>query len=136
MTILAQLSDLHLHADGDDRGAAHALRTAVAAVLELRPVPDAVLVSGDLGERGEPAEYALARELLAPLPMPVHVLAGNHDDHEALSEAFGTPAALHGATSASSRSSPATRRCPGGWRAGSTSSGSRPSSRRRAAARS
>jgi Icc protein len=92
MTILAQLSDLHLHADADDRGAARALRTAVAAVLDLRPAPDAVLVSGDLGERGEPAEYALARELLAPLPMPVHVLAGNHDEHEALSEAFGTPA--------------------------------------------
>ena len=91
MTILAQLSDLHLQAGDDDRGAARALRTAVAAVLDLRPAPDAVLVSGDLGERGEPAEYALARELLAPLPMPVHVLAGNHDDHEALSEAFGTP---------------------------------------------
>jgi 3',5'-cyclic AMP phosphodiesterase CpdA len=91
VTILAQLSDLHLHAGGEDRGAAQALRTAVAAVLELRPVPDALLVSGDLGERGEPAEYAQARELLAPLPMPVHVLAGNHDDHEALSEAFGTP---------------------------------------------
>ena len=91
MTILAQLSDLHLHADGDDRGAAPALRKAVAALLELRPAPDAVLVSGDLGERGNAAEYALARELLAPLPMPVHVLAGNHDDHEALSEAFGTP---------------------------------------------
>jgi Icc protein len=91
MTILAQLSDLHLHSGGDDRGAARALHTAVAALLELRPVPDAVLVSGDLGERGDAAEYALARELLAPLPMPVHVLAGNHDDHEALSEAFGTP---------------------------------------------
>ena len=52
MTILAQLSDLHLHAGDDDRGAAHALRAAVAAVLDLRPLPDAVLVSGDLGERG------------------------------------------------------------------------------------
>jgi 3',5'-cyclic-AMP phosphodiesterase len=92
MTILAQLSDLHLQLDGDDRGAAQALRNAVAALLELRPVPDAVLVSGDLGDRGSAAEYALARELLAPLPMPVHVLAGNHDDHEALSEAFGSPA--------------------------------------------
>jgi 3',5'-cyclic-AMP phosphodiesterase len=92
MTILAQLSDPHLHATGDDRGAARALRTAVAAVLELRPAPDAVLVSGDLGDLCDAAEYALARELLTPLPMPVHVLAGNHDDHEALSEAFGSPA--------------------------------------------
>ena len=92
MTVLAQISDTHLRADGDDRGAARALRVAVAALLDLRPAPDAVLVSGDLGERGEPAEYALARELLAPLPMPVHVLAGNHDDRAALGEAFATPA--------------------------------------------
>jgi 3',5'-cyclic AMP phosphodiesterase CpdA len=92
MTILAHFSDLHLCVGEDDRGAADALRSAVDAVLDLRPAPDAVLVSGDLGERGDPAEYALARELLAPLPMPVHVLAGNHDDHEALSEVFGAPA--------------------------------------------
>jgi 3',5'-cyclic-AMP phosphodiesterase len=92
VTILAQLSDLHLLVDGDDRGAARALATAVDAVLDLRPAPDAVIVSGDLGERGGPEEYALARELLAPLPMPVHVLAGNHDDREALGAAFGTPA--------------------------------------------
>jgi 3',5'-cyclic-AMP phosphodiesterase len=92
MTSFAQLSDPHLRAGHDDRGAARALEIAVAAVLDLRPHPDAVLVSGDVGEHGDPAEYAMARELLAPLPMPVHVLAGNHDDPELLSEAFGTPA--------------------------------------------
>jgi 3',5'-cyclic-AMP phosphodiesterase len=92
MTVLAQLSDPHLRVGADDRGAARALETAVAAVLGLRPAPDAVLVSGDLGERGEPGEYSRARELLAPLPMPVHVLAGNHDDAEALAAAFGSPA--------------------------------------------
>jgi Icc protein len=91
MTVLAQLSDLHLRVDGDDRGAARALEVAVDALLDLRPAPDAVLVSGDLGERGEVREYMRARELLAPLPMPVHVLAGNHDDGEALAEVFGTP---------------------------------------------
>jgi Icc protein len=91
VTILAQLSDPHLLVDGDDRGAARALTAAVDALLELRPAPDAVLVSGDLGERGGPEEYALARELLAPLPMPVHVIPGNHDGVAALAEAFGTP---------------------------------------------
>lgn len=92
MTVLAQISDLHLCVDGDDRGAARAVEVAVAALLDLRPAPGAVLVSGDLGERGEAGEYTLARELLAPLPMPVHVLAGNHDDRGALAAAFGTPA--------------------------------------------
>ena len=91
MTSLAQLSDPHLRDGDDDRGAARALEIAVAAVLDLHPAPDAVLVSGDVGEQGDRAEYALARELLDPLPMPVHVLAGNHDDPKALSEAFGMP---------------------------------------------
>ena len=135
MTVLAQISDLHLRVDGDDLGAARALEAAVAALLELRPAPDAVLVSGDLGEHGEAREYTRARELLAPLPMPVHMLAGNHDDAEALAEAFGTPL-RYTAASASWRSWPATRRCPAGWRAVSSSTGSRRSSRRRAAARS
>jgi 3',5'-cyclic AMP phosphodiesterase CpdA len=89
MTVLAQLSDPHLQAGGDDRGAARALEAAVEAVLALRSAPDAVLVSGDLADAGTPAEYARARELLAPLPMPVHVLPGNHDDAAALAEAFG-----------------------------------------------
>jgi 3',5'-cyclic-AMP phosphodiesterase len=86
--MLAQLSDPHVQ---DDDSAA-ALAAAVRSVLDVRPLPDAVLVSGDLAEHGTAAEYERVRELLAPLPMPVHVLAGNHDDHEALSEAFGTPA--------------------------------------------
>ena len=51
-----------------------------------------MLVSGDLTEHGRPEEYALVRERLAPLPMPVHVIGGNHDDRAALGEAFGTPA--------------------------------------------
>jgi 3',5'-cyclic AMP phosphodiesterase CpdA len=92
MSVLVQLSDPHLQADGDDRGAARALEAAVAEVLALRPAPDAALVSGDLGDAGSPDEYARARELLAPLPMPVHVLPGNHDDPEALAAAFGARA--------------------------------------------
>jgi Icc protein len=89
VTVLAQLSDPHLRVGGDDRGPARALAAAVEAVLALRRAPDAVLVSGDIGDAGSPAEYARARELLAPLPMPVHALPGNHDDRDALAEAFG-----------------------------------------------
>ena len=46
----------------------------------LDPAPGAVLVSGDLAEHGSASEYERVRELLSPLTMPVHVLAGNHDD--------------------------------------------------------
>jgi 3',5'-cyclic AMP phosphodiesterase CpdA len=84
--MLAQLSDPHIRLDDDS---ADALRRAVEAVMRLEPAPDAVLVSGDLADTGDPAEYALTKELLAPLPMPVHVLPGNHDDVAALTNVFG-----------------------------------------------
>jgi Icc protein len=47
-----------------------------------------VLVSGDLTEHAAPEEYERVSALLAPLPMPVHVLAGNHDDRDAMRAAL------------------------------------------------
>jgi 3',5'-cyclic-AMP phosphodiesterase len=85
--MLAQLSDPHIRL-GDD-APDRALAAAVAAVAALDPAPDAVLVSGDLADTGDPREYARVRELLAPLPMPYHVLPGNHDDVAALEAQFG-----------------------------------------------
>jgi 3',5'-cyclic-AMP phosphodiesterase len=65
-------------------------------VLELRPGPDAVLVSGDLVNDPGAREYERVRELLAPLPMPLYVLAGNHDDRDALREYFAGDGATGG----------------------------------------
>ena len=76
-TLIAQLSDPHLRLDEPVSQAA--LAAAVARVLTLNPLPAAVLVTGDIANSGDPAEHARALELLAPLPMPVHRLAGNHD---------------------------------------------------------
>jgi 3',5'-cyclic-AMP phosphodiesterase len=89
--MLAQLSDPHIRVGPDDRGSAAALGAAVRSVLALEPAPDAVLVSGDLADGATEAEYARVRELLAPLPMPVHVIAGNHDDPAAIEAMFGSP---------------------------------------------
>lgn len=85
--MLVQISDLHVGAEGgpDPRRDTAA---AVRAILELRPRPDAVLVSGDLVEHGRASEYRQVRDLLDELAMPVHVLAGNHDDRGALRDAF------------------------------------------------
>lgn len=42
--------------------------------------PGCVLITGDLADRGEPAEYEAARELLATLDIPIHGIPGNHDN--------------------------------------------------------
>ena len=78
-TVLAQLSDPHMRLPPEDEGAGAALEAAVRSVLALGPLPDAVVVTGDLADGAVPAEYERVRELLAPLPMPVHLLPGNHD---------------------------------------------------------
>jgi Icc protein len=70
------------------------MAAGVRAVLELNPRPQAVLVTGDLADTPGAREYERVRELLAPLPMPVFVLGGNHDDRDALREYF----ALNGST--------------------------------------
>ena len=95
-SLLAQLSDPHVRLD-DDGASARALATAVDAVLALRPAPQAVLVTGDIADRARGVEYARVRELLVPLPMPVHVLPGNHDDRDALRAAFDLDGADAGA---------------------------------------
>lgn len=50
-----------------------------------------MLLSGDLAEHAADSEYDQLRELLAPLDVPVHVVAGNHDDRAALRRHFDLP---------------------------------------------
>ncbi len=82
--MIAQLSDPHMRLPPDDEGSGDALAAAVRAVLALEPLPDAVIVTGDLADGASAEEYARVRELLEPLPMPVHLLPGNHDDPAAV----------------------------------------------------
>lgn len=88
---LAQISDAHLRIDDDGGESLRAFGAAVRTVAALTPALDAVLISGDLVDTGRPREYERARELLAPLAVPIHVVAGNHDDREALAGCFGAP---------------------------------------------
>ena len=76
-TLIAQLCDPHIRLD--EQASRAALAAGVDRVLALNPLPDAVMVTGDIANSGDPREHELARALLAPLPMPVHRLAGNHD---------------------------------------------------------
>jgi Icc protein len=86
--MLVQISDPHI---GSEPAAEGRLAAAVQRVRSLPQVPDAVVVTGDLVEHGAPDEYARVRALLEPLPAPVHVLAGNHDQRAALRAAFDLP---------------------------------------------
>ena len=90
MTLIAQLTDLHVRPEGVP--AYRVVETnmlaerAVRRVAALRPAPDAVIVTGDLTDCGLPAEYELLAAMLARLPMPVHAIPGNHDRREVMAE--------------------------------------------------
>lgn len=91
--LIAQLSDPHIGTGPDFLGGRmdteRALRQAVAHVAAMEPLPDLVLLTGDLTERGSAAEYALVADALAPLTMPVHAVPGNHDDSKRARSALG-----------------------------------------------
>ena len=89
--LIVQLSDPHIGADWADGDPVAALAAAVDCVRAMRPQPDAVLVTGDLADRGSDVEYEQVREVLAPLRAPTFSLPGNHDDRGALRRHFGLP---------------------------------------------
>lgn len=88
---LIHLSDLHLVAaprlvyglDPRER-----LSLAVADINAHHGDAAAVVITGDLADRGEPEAYAALKDLLQPLSVPVHLGIGNHDDRRAFQAAF------------------------------------------------
>jgi 3',5'-cyclic AMP phosphodiesterase CpdA len=91
--VVVQLSDTHLGADWIDDDPIACLTAAIASIRRLRPSPNAVLVSGDLAEHCSDSEYQQVAQLLDQVDAPPYVLAGNHDDRDALRRHFGAPGA-------------------------------------------
>lgn len=90
-SVLVQLSDPHIGAEWGGGDPVGALTAAIDAVNRLDVGPAAVLVSGDLADHADDAEYEQARELLRALEAPLLVLAGNHDARGALRRHFDLP---------------------------------------------
>lgn len=91
--LLAHISDFHVFADKPETSlvrldAADVARKIVADLAAFTPALDAVLFTGDLTDGGSAADYALLRDILSPLKMPVLVVPGNHDRREGLRAAF------------------------------------------------
>ena len=85
------LSDLHLVAPGTELHGLDPVRGLERCVASIRAHhSDAAMcvVTGDLTHDGEPAAYDAARRCLAGLPMPAHLMIGNHDSRAAFRAAF------------------------------------------------
>lgn len=90
--LIAQVSDLHVIADGTRLNGVvdtHAtLGAAIEHIAALDPQPDVVLATGDLTQDGLPEDYVLLRSAFGRLSMPVYVIPGNHDNRTNLRAAF------------------------------------------------
>lgn len=89
MTLIAQLTDLHLRADGADpfHDPYRATRDAFAAIRALDVQPDAIVLTGDINDHST-SDYGPALALLHAAPVPVLPMPGNHDDPDAFRAAF------------------------------------------------
>jgi 3',5'-cyclic AMP phosphodiesterase CpdA len=98
---VAQISDLHIKKPGalayGRVNTAKALERCIAALNELAPAPDLVVISGDLADTPAPEEYDHLRHLLAPLKLPFASIPGNHDSREMMRTTF--PAAKYAQSS-------------------------------------
>jgi 3',5'-cyclic AMP phosphodiesterase CpdA len=90
--LIAQITDLHVRPRG--QAANRVVETnmmterAIDALRALRPQPDVVLITGDMTDCGLIEEYEVLKSLLARLPMPVHMVPGNHDRRDNLRQVF------------------------------------------------
>jgi 3',5'-cyclic-AMP phosphodiesterase len=88
--LIAQITDIHIGFErGDpDEHNMQRLRAVMARLRDGPNRPDALLLTGDLTERGDAKSYARLADAVAVCPCPVWPMVGNHDAREALLEAF------------------------------------------------
>jgi len=93
---IAQLSDTHFLEPGRAPEGGFAYDTsaafdAVLADLESQPPFDLVVVTGDIADHGEPAQYLAAADAFDQITAPVHVCPGNHDQDVAFHGSLDRP---------------------------------------------
>jgi len=90
--LIVHLSDAHFLRKGvlsfgkvDTHG--H-MNRCIATIAAMRPVPDAVLFTGDLTNDGDLQAYQTLAAMLDALGLPIYVIPGNHDDRDLIRMAF------------------------------------------------
>ena len=91
--LIAQISDIHIAGGGKKTYGvapmAENLARCVDHINQLDPLPDIVLVTGDIAKDGLFEEVERAASLLNKLRIPFYVIPGNHDDRSVLWSVFG-----------------------------------------------
>ncbi len=90
--LLAQITDCHLKEDPDGtvRGwhTDRSFHMVIELLRGLEPLPDRLLLSGDLSDDGSVGSYERLLEAVLSLGIPFSWLPGNHDNLAAMSQVF------------------------------------------------
>jgi Icc protein len=88
------LTDLHLTKPGQLLWGLDPMARLQSALDDIRkhhPDAERLIITGDLTEWGEREAYAALKQMLAGMPMPAHLMLGNHDEREAYYSVFSGP---------------------------------------------
>jgi 3',5'-cyclic-AMP phosphodiesterase len=80
---IAQITDTHLFAEVSQElnglPTAQSFQAVLQKVLALQPLPDVLLLTGDLSQDESRESYQYLRDSIAPLGIPSYWIPGNHD---------------------------------------------------------
>ena len=68
--------------------AADAARKVISDIASFAPRIDAVMITGDLADGGSAEDYALVKDILSPIKVPIFAVPGNHDARVGFRAAF------------------------------------------------
>lgn len=88
---LLVMTDIHLLEAGGtiiDLDPSTQFKRALDHALGAHPDAQALVLTGDLTHHGRPEQYAVLREIMSDIEMPVIYLIGNHDERDAFVAAF------------------------------------------------
>lgn len=80
---LLHFTDIHLTTPGEtiaDRDPNANFRRGLRHAMDAHADAEALIITGDLSDWGDLADYELLKAEIGALPMPVHLCIGNHDD--------------------------------------------------------
>ena len=82
MLTIAQITDLHITNGSQpkdrERNAAR-LRIVLKSITAMKPLPAAILATGDLVDLGQADEYDELKQILGDCEIPIYYGIGNHD---------------------------------------------------------
>jgi 3',5'-cyclic AMP phosphodiesterase CpdA len=85
--LIAQITDLHLRPNETHQNHER-LSRVIGHLSNLNPVPDLLVISGDLANGGEVGSYRALRRALGNWPTRIQLTLGNHDCRDTFLEVF------------------------------------------------